>query len=315
MLETDKHSPVDVRVMLYRIMKLVVICFAAAGFSKFFLFDTTVVLSRHMEPTIVCGDRILFGRLRLNPVVRGILGTPRGKPVLYRYPRSNLSMGIARIIAASTDTVSLKNAQIVTPRQPDSESKKSSLQTNPLPADYSPRDNCEPFVIPKPGETVDLTNCSLRDFVWYASMAEQENSPGTFSIVPELTLNDTIASRYSVVTFPLYRGEISMIPDSLRYDWFFWDRLKIHLQKTAGEDQTARLDLELHDKNGTVNHYTVKSQFVFLVGDNWAGSFDSRFVGPVALKRVYGVVRAVVWSLGTADNPGIRFDRFGRFIR
>jgi hypothetical protein len=185
-----------------------------------------------------------------------------------------------------------------------------------LPPEYSPRDNLSPLRIPRPGEVVDLDTVSQRDLFFYASMIAQENPDKECRIGAELRIDDSLSNDYIIPDFPLYSGPFSSVPDSLRMDWFFWNRLRDYLGRIL-TDKPVTLHFKVLLDGVPVTDYTVGKPFAFLLAEVWSAGYDSRYFGPVALSEMRGIPVAVLWSFGVGaeENRELRGKRIGRIVR
>ena len=57
--------------------------------------------------------------------------------------------------------------------------------------------------------------------------------------------------------------------------------------------------------------YLVTRSYCFLLADDWFGGYDSRYFGPVAVSRLQGSVKGILWSIAP-DKKGLSAFRWGR---
>jgi hypothetical protein len=181
-----------------------------------------------------------------------------------------------------------------------------------LPADYSPRDFMAPFRMPCRGESFALDSLSQRDFVLMASMYSQEHPRRSVDVKPQLFIDGIPSNDYFVANFLLYNGVFGSIPDSLDFDWFFWDRLRENLRYTLENRQVA-LRFGLVVDGGVVKRYRVGRDFAFLLADRWSAGYDSRFFGPLCVDRIEGRALVVLWSF-QHNQSGSLHPRWQRFM-
>jgi signal peptidase I len=319
------HHPVDSRAILYRMARQTAFFVIIILIIKILFLDIVAVSGDQMAPSIIRGDRLLVLRLPYLPGLPAIMGRARGTPVIFSFPseklrgaRTSKGRGYLRIAGVSGDTVAVDSGVFKNSRARASKfvRRDSVVKSEVLPAEFSPRDFLEPQRIPGPGDTLRLDSANLpRLFSAYA-VIKQENPSSVFSLTAKLYFNDTLATDYVIADFVLYKGPLDSIPDTCRYDWFFWKRLQEYLHQISGGRKTA-ISFTFSKDGAVITRYRVKSRFLFLLADNWKHGFDSRYFGPVAASRVFGRPLCVVWSFTNHSDTkrGLNLARLGRIVR
>jgi hypothetical protein len=154
-----------------------------------------------------------------------------------------------------------------------------------------------PFRLPERGHEYRLDSLTQRDFVFAASMRAQEYPRRDHDVHATLFVDGIPSNEYIIKNFLLYEGTFDSIPDSLDFDWFFWDRLRDNLRYSL-ENREVRLQFALMENGKKVEAYRVRHWFLFLLADNWESGFDSRYFGPVSAARLRAGVPLVLWSTG-----------------
>lgn len=296
MSDTDKtHAPLDAPLAAYRLVKQFALVLVAGLVLKWLFLGTTLVRTDHMAPALHEGDRVLLWRGAARPVVRHITHAGRGAVVVFDFPHDAPNRGCLRVAGVPGDTVTISNGRL----EPQSGSAAPAPlpQDSVLPPEYSPRDFTAPFRLPLPGDTYQLDSLTQRDFLFAASMRAQEYPRRTHDVLPTLFIDGIPSNEYIIENFLLYDGAFDSIPDSLDFDWFFWDRLRDNLRYSL-ENREVRLEFALVENGGKIETYRVRKRFLFLLADNWASGYDSRYFGPVCATHVRGTVPLILWSAG-----------------
>ncbi|MDD5675750.1 MAG: S26 family signal peptidase [Chitinivibrionales bacterium] len=309
----DTAAPVDLRIVIYRFVKGLALVAAAALVLKIFFFETVLVKTDQMRPVLIPGDRVLVWRSVFAPFLAGRLRPARTAPVIFALPHQERSLGCLRIAALSGDTIAIVNGMPKVSGTEEWGFGRLSADEEELPAEFSPRDNMEPFIVPAPGQTLRLDSASLRDFFFFASLIAQENPARKYAVRPALFIDGKEMPNYFIADFSLFRGSLDSIPARFRYDWYFWDKLRRYVSATR-PNSSVELQCALYDGQNRIFSYPLRAPAVFLLADNWSGGYDSRYIGPVLLGRCKGQVMAVLWSRADA-GLGLRADRLVKIIR
>jgi signal peptidase I len=312
---TDGNSatPLDGRIIAYRIVKFAVIVLLCAGAVKLFVLDTVLVRTDQMEPALADGDRVLvFKLLRVWPLSE-ILLPFRASPVVFANPLLQGKPSVLRVAAVSGDSVVIRrgSCRILNKRA----FARSSLPAGeePLPPEYSPRDSMPLYVLPAKGTTVALDSLPLRDFFFAAGLIRQENPGEQFMVRPSVFVNGAPVDTLYTRDFSLYKGRIDSVPNRYEFDWFFWDRMRDYLSHSqTGKEIT--LAFSLMRSGERMYGYTFTRSSIFLLADDWQKGFDSRYFGPVVASSVKGRVLGVLWSFGRSGDHKSKF-RISRFFK
>lgn len=310
------HKPIDARILVYRFMRLLFLALVVGFLIKTVLFETRVIATDQMHPSLYQGDRILVSKLGvLNPFT-GKKSLREGKIALLKPPGANDGEYAGfRIAATAGDTVAVVNGTITVN---SSESKLMAIQgrkSAPLPAQYSPRDAIAPFLLPACGDSVSFSGKSPRDLVFYVSMIRQETQSDDYALQATLVCDSSDTSDYILKDFTLYTGSFSAIPDSLRYNWFFWDRLIEYFHTFEHDNERFEIKLAIVKNGKSVSGYRYLTDHYFFVADNWEAGYDSRFFGPVSRKNIQGLAACILWSqIPSKGIKGFRPQRVGKII-
>jgi signal peptidase I len=303
---------VDPFTVIFRLAKQAGIIIIAVVLIKLFFFDIIKAKGDQMAPSIRKGDRILTLRFPYLPLVRNALGPSRGQPVIFDYPFSK-KRGCLRVAGIAGDTIQIDSGAVT-----NHSNKKirlpvrdSALCADVIPAEFSPRDFMPTLILPQPGTTLLLDSLDLFSFFTAISIIRQENPQSACSLAVTLEINGTPALDFFLADFVMYKGALNAVPDSLRYDWFFWNRLKEYLQ-LSNRERIHRLIFSFIKNHERVARYTVKKRFLFLIADQWKTGYDSRYVGPIAHDRIISRPLAVLWSIAPGGTVTIK--RIGKFI-
>jgi signal peptidase I len=319
--EPHARPPADSRMVLYRMARQAAFIVIVVLIVKIILFDIVTVRGDQMAPSIIRGDRLLSLRLPYLPVLPSSFGRSRGTAVLFTFPAGQKlfpglggQRGFLRIAGISGDTVAVDSGVFRNSRLKSDKPFRSggSIPGDIVPADYSSRDFLDPMRIPSPGDTVRLDSADLTRFFWNVSVIRQENPSSNFSLKTQIAFNDTVVPDFRLIDFALYKGPIDSLPESLRFDWFFWKRLKEYLRQSSG-NQAVTLSFALYKDTIRLTKYTVQRRYLFLLADNWKAGLDSRYFGPIAASRVFARPLFTVWSY--AKPGGLRLARLGRIVR
>ncbi|MFP4162688.1 MAG: S26 family signal peptidase [Chitinispirillaceae bacterium] len=313
MLDPLKRSqPTDFRLAFYKGAKQFLLVLGIGLLIKFTLIDSVIINGSQMSPVIEKGDRVVLFKTFYLPALRSLLpGPSRGEPILCRLPgRSERSA--LRVAAVSGDTASMDSAVFFLGSTGEARSEKPE---DILPPEYSPRDYMEPYTIPSPGDSVHFGGLSLRDFFFSFSVLKQENPESIYDLNVALLIDGTANNTYFIKDFSLYQGKLDSIPDSLHYDWFFWDRLLEYLKMTDS-GKNFKLDLTVRENGTAVESFEVQDEYLFLLGDNRKKALDSRYHGPIKAGAVTGRPFMTLWGQEerTAGNRSFSLSRFGRII-
>ena len=313
--ENHRVTYSDIRIVLYRVVKQLFLFILLALIVKYALCDTVLIRTDQMTPIIQNGDRVLFSKIKYVSPLKSFFH-PRYKDlIIFKHPHYINKSSCLRIAAKSGDIITLENGIFSIANKPDISFIQKSPDEETLPAEYSPRDNMHIFQVPNIGDTIALDTLSIRNLIFFYSMIKQENPHKQYNFKPQLYIDDSLTNDYFIKDFTLYTGMFNAIPDSLYFDWFFWDRLKAYLISSNADNRIVVVFLFL-DNQTPIKKYKIKKDFYFLLSDNWCRGYDSRYFGPVISTSIKGKAIGILWSF-TPGKPGkraLRFRRIGKFI-
>jgi signal peptidase I len=307
------HGPLDGRIVAYRTVKWLAIVAATAVIVKLFCFDTILIRTDQMSPTLVDGDRVLVLRFFFSPLLSGVFPPARKSPVIFENKRLFDHPACLRVAARSGDSVCASGGKLAVLNKRSLTFASKAPSEDVLPPDYSPRDSMSPYVMPKKGAILELDSLSCRDFFFAASLIRQENPKRSFCVKPELFIDGAPAKSFMLSGFYLFKGNIDSVPGRYEYDWFFWDRLHDYLVNSL-EGKNVTLTFSLYRDAVKLYRYAVTKSCIFLCADDWQTGYDSRFFGPVVSSCVKGRVLCVLWSFGK-DPAGARYFRIERLFK
>ncbi len=299
-----RPTPLNVRLTIYRAIKQLLIILVMGFIIKSMFCDTVLINTDQMGPIIQHGDRVILSKVHFVLPFKWFFSLYHKDPVVFHHPHFEKKMSCLRIAGKPGDTVTVQDGIFSIKNKAMLSFVQKSIEEETLPAEYSPRDNMDPFWIPDRGDTITFDSLSIRDFIFYYSMIKQEKPHKHYTIKPMLFIDDFCTNDYIIKDFPLFSGPFNSIPDSVFTDWFFWDRLKAYLN-SSDEDRKTDLYFSLLEDQSTVKHYIIRKKFYFLLSDNWCKGFDSRFFGPVISTAMQGKVVGILWSF-KPDTLGIK---------
>jgi len=316
LLKHEYSGRFDLRITVYRAVKTLLAAALVAVVVKVVLFDTVRCSGNQMEPTIIRGDRLLVLKLRSLPLLSAFFAPPLDNVISFRSPFQPGTIGLLRVAASAGDTISIDSGQVLTGKPAERTRQFADQLAEIIPAEYSPRDYFRWYRVPRKNDLLLINRLSLRDFFFTRSIVQQEHPGKDVTIKPVLLLDDSVCTGYAATDFSLYTGALDSVPDRLRYNWFFWDRLEEYLYQKH-DTRKVSLYFSLLLDGVELSEYRVKDDYYFLLADNRKTGFDSRYAGPVRASSCTGSVKAVLWSFG--DNGQgkrqFRFNRLGRFVR
>jgi signal peptidase I len=297
MTEASGHSPIDRRQLAYLTVKRIVLLVAAVFLVRLLFVEIAVIKNEAMAPTIIRGDRVLVFRLPSLSIVRAMIKPARNRIVLFRF-HFEKKTGCLRIAAVSGDTITIDNGAIRNSSTPALRipPPAARLLRDLVPADFAPRDFLPTLRVPAPGDSFLLDSLDLFHFFTALSVIRQENPHRAITLKPVLSVDGSVSNDYFISDFTLYKGRLDAVPDSIRYSWFFWDRLNAYLHRDPGDNRKIDLSFEIFLDGTRLIKYSVKNRYLFLVADNWERGLDSRYFGPVAENKIIGRPVCVVWA-------------------
>jgi signal peptidase I len=315
-IKDQSSTYTDFRLAFYRILKQVLIILIIGFFLKIICFDSYIIDSRQMEPTLLRGDRVLISKLRYSPIFKNILSPKHTDPVIFIQPHMENRRGCLRIAGKPGDHINIENGQIYIVNQPHVKFPFIKNKGDILPYEFSPRDNMLEYHIPQKKDVIFFDTLNIKNLIFLYSIIVQENMDENYTLHPRLYINDTLNNDFFIKDFSLFTGKFGDISDSLNSQWFFWDRLFAYLISTA-DDKKVDLKFSILKGEKSIKQYTIKSDFYFLISDNWEDGFDSRYFGPVMKELIEGKIIAVLWSFDPEKGKGMSFRgrRIARIIQ
>jgi signal peptidase I len=314
--DLNTSAPIDTRILLYRIARFAAFVALCAFVVKFFFFDTVLIHTDQMTPTLMDGDRVIIFKTFHSWPLSELFMPLRKSPVIFSNPQQNGRPSCLRVAALSGDSLVISSGKcIILNKRLMAFSTKASYEEL-LPPTYAPRDSMPLFRLPKKGASVFLDSLSLRDFFFFASLIRQENPKDLFSIKPSLFLDGTNADSLYLKDFYLYKGRLDSVPAKFQYDWFFWDRMRDYLSYSY-KNKEVSLAFSLLQNDARIYNYELRNSCIFLIADDWQKGFDSRYFGPVLVSSVKGRVFCVLWSFGkdVVNKSYFRINRLFKIIR
>jgi signal peptidase I len=310
---TNANGPIDGRIVAYRAVKWFALVAGTAAIVKFVLFDTILIHTDQMAPTLLDGDRVLVLRFFSLPLISSVFAPARKSLVIIDNRQLFDHPACLRVAARSGDSVYVSQGKLIVKNNRSIMFASKAPYEDYLPPDYSPRDSMPLYVMPKKGGAVQLDSLPARDFFFAASLIRQTNPKKRFTVKPELFLDGAPAGPFMLSDFYLYKGRINSAPAQYEYDWFFWDRVKDYCVHSFPEKDVF-LSFSLLDGGVKLYRYVFSKSCIFLCADDWQKGYDSRFFGPLVSSSVKGRVLCVLWSSGK-NKEGKRYFRTGRLFK
>ncbi len=307
------NRPIDSRVALYRALRMLVLVFLIGAFLRVTFLETGVIRTDQMSPALLPGDRVLVMK-QFSTQLPEAKTAPIGSPFIFRHHSFPQGRGCLRAVAFAGDTVEVSDG-ILHVNGKVWDGHAGTRKPEVLPAQYSPRDNLIPFVLPEKGDTVSFGELTLRDMAFASSLLRRQKPDNDYSFRPRLYIEGKLAGDYIIENFSLYNGSLDSVPPEHFSDWFFWDRLREYLRSQMPE-KSVDLRLELEENGHAIPGFVVVDNAVFLIADDWESGFDSRHFGPVVESDLIGRPSVVLWSFGEDSlEQGFRSDRVCKLVR
>jgi hypothetical protein len=311
-LKRFQNTGFDMRIVVYHSARIIFAAIVIAFAVKCAFIDTIRMTGSQMDPSIINGDRLMIYRLPFIPIVRNYFRPAYDKPVVVK---NGSSLNVLRIAAASSDTIRIDSGKVFSTGHLPNIDVFSRSSDAPVPPDYAPRDFFDTYRIPGKNDLLILNKLPSRDFFFASSIIRQEHPKDSLFVKAYLLLDDSICANFSIVDFMFYKGSIDSVPDSLRYNWFFWNRLEEYLYQKYS-DRKVTLYFSLFLGGIAIEEYTIKNDYYFLLADNRKNGLDSRYSGPVSRNSCLGRAVLVLWSRGPDEHgkQHFRFNRMGKII-
>lgn len=308
-VHTDKVF--DKQTFITRLIIRLILIAGIGLFVKFCFIDSITIRNDQMVPSIYPGDHTLVFKTFSLPLFKSIFPPGLQHPVLFKLPLNPELRSCLRVAGIPGDTIAIDSGLF--------RSSNSRYQTNQMqvsfdlvPAEFSPRDFTNEYVIPRIGDTLVMDSLKIRDFFFSLSLIRQETRKEQVRFSSNVVIDDSVCNDYIIDGFSLYMGILSEIPDSLRNYWFFWIQLENYLKSTHPDNHIS-IKFTTRKQDATLHKYVVRESHYFLLADNWQSGYDSRYFGLVDEGYIIGRPFMIWWS--TAKTKGLKsISRIGRMI-
>ncbi len=263
---------------------------AAAFFLKAFVLDAVVIPSGSMQNTLLPGDFVLVNKMSYGNMGIRSSHSPAIIPFLSRLTERHVRSG---------DVIVFKFPATI---------KNTIVKENDL------------FVkrcIAKGGDVVEIEHNKILVNELRVEMIESENHSDSYEPTDEFYPNNSNNSfeHYGPIRVPK-QGDIL---DLTKETYSKWESLIREEGHTVSINNRNQITID----GSPQNHYIVQKNYLFVMGDNYYHSFDSRFWGFLPEDHVIGQASFVYWSLNNRTNGNsikdifnsIRWARIGTFIR
>lgn len=316
MANSSQSKYFDVRLTVYRYIKLIALISILSLIIKFAFCDTVRIRTDQMSPTILNGDRLLLSKTQYSAPMKYFLTPQYNDIAVFNHPHFVEKSSCLRIAGKPGDIVSISKGLFSIEGKPEYITSHKPSDDDLLPEEYSPRDNMQPFHIPQKGDTILPDTMSVRDIIFIFSMMKQENPANHYKLKPSLYVGDSLNNDFLIEDFSLFTGRFNTIPDSMFTEWLFWKNLQSYLDLTS-EDKKIKVSFTILQHQKMVTEYILKKDFYFLLSDSWTEGYDSRYFGPVCKSAIYGRVTGVLWSFSPDKSlfSALRLRRICKIIK
>ena len=256
----------------------------------------------------------------------GFTDPKRGDVVIFKYPGGEKKDYIKRCVAVAGDYVEIDVKRLIV---------NGREMTPPPEARWELGGNLRAGVrnfaklyIPRRGDTLDIANAPLREFIFYKHLVSQENPRARVRaefrlIVDGVDFSDSMltltsdgqfmSGRFSELDF----ARLAVISDWTLYEHYF--ELFKNSRRFSSENE-IKIKQKLLLNGNPVEAYICRFDNYFMLGDNRDNSADSRYWGFVNRNFVKAKAFIIYFSL-KPDVPvhllpaKIRWNRLGKLIR
>jgi signal peptidase I len=314
----ERKGTRDIRILLLEVIEAVVFIGFSALVFRTVLFAPFAIPGYSMVGTLLPGDHVLANRiiygiptpLSGRHVVR-FMHVKQNEVVVFRDPDLNDNYSIKRCVAVAGQTVYIENKKLfidsVEFDYPETIEKGNDLVID---GRFSPRDNLSSFRIPAKGDTIHLDSLKIFELDYIANLIRQENPDKRLTKTADLMVNGKYAND---LTFDDFRSDQRKPDGTLNFDAMNWLELKNVLNFLQAKDDSLKCAFRrtLYLDGKELKKYGVKTRPIFLMGDNWDESMDSRHTGYLSEERVIARATLIFWS---KDGANFRFRRLFLFI-
>jgi signal peptidase I len=272
-------------------VQISLVALTAACLIKLFVLDAVIVSSPSMESTLMVGDLVLVNKLV----------NLRGEK---RLPVAQSEILIPHLPFAGH----IEREDVIVFQYPGDRDEQGSATR----VEYVKR------CVGIGGDTVAIRDGDLyvnRKFIPLPELHRHSLFPQSFvdeRLFPRSTKSNL--DYYGPVIVPK-SGDVVSLNSSTYPEWE-------KLIREEGHSLEITVDGIYLDGNRT-NSYTIQRNYLFVLGDNFYNSSDSRFWGFLPEENVIGKAEIIYWSVEEAQQHGgfkgllssIRWDRVGSFVR
>ena len=255
----------------------------------------------------------------------GFTDPKRGDVVIFKYPGGEKKDYIKRCVAVGGDTVEINTKTLTV----------NGKELSPPPnARWEYEGNLragikyfEKLYIPKKGDTIDIANADLREFIFFKHLVRQENPYSNIReeyrlIVDGVDYSDSTLTmkvngqvRQDRFSRPEYFEKLAF-----HSDWTFYEYHFNTFISHFSPDSDIRIERKLVLNGREIPEYVCKYDNYFMMGDNRDSSADSRYWGFVNRNFVKAKALIIYFSLDEKIPAyllpiKIRWNRMGKLIR
>lgn len=254
----------------------------AAVIFKVFVLEMFQVDSSSMEPTLLVGDYIIANKMAYSiGLPRTIPFTSIEMPINGRIPTGAIQRGDVVVFdfVSGPETEAIESGRFV---------KR---------------------VIALPGDTVNISGDSVR----------------VGKYLPQSAIRPANVALYALASFAhsVHVQNLERLPYIVPFKGMMIGVDAASIAKWKGFIEREGNTVSVVESGVAINgkpagYYTVRQDYYFVVGDNPANSYDSRYWGALAKRRIIGKAVYKFWSSGKRASAGrgsIRWDYIGEVIR